>query len=177
MIPSNSITNIYVKIAGQNTLLSMAQSHLLNNIERINKVRTHTFVTNNGQTEFGISKNYGHKRYYSWEDTIIDCRNSPDLVDSEILQNFNEILSENHRFYNFKKNLEERTQGSIEIQPFHSILQGKENMRYNIRCSSKIEDFDIIRVGFCLSAKSDNDFKQGLSNLRDWENPVRFKLH
>ena len=177
MIPSSSIANIYIKIAGENSLLAMAQSNLLNNLERINKVRTHTFISSNGQTEFGISRNIGHQRYYSWEDTIIDCRNNPTLIDSEMLKNFDEMVTENHRFYNFKKDIETRMNGFINVQPFYSVLSGKDNMRYNIRRSSKIEDFDIIRVGICLSSTSDDDFKQGLLSLKNIDNPLKFQVH
>ncbi len=177
MIPSNSISSIYVKIAGEDTLLAMAQSNLFSNIERIAKIRTHTFLANNGQTKFGISRNYGNQRYYSWEDTIIDCRNNPTLTNSKVLENIEEIISDNNRFIAFKTDIEERSQGLIKVQPFFSILYGEDNMRYNIRRSSKIEDFDIIRIGICLLADNDDEFTQALLNLKNWENPVRFKIH
>ncbi len=171
MIPSNSIANIYIKIAGEGSLLSIAQHNLLNNLERIKKVRTHTFLANNAQTKFGISRNFGHKRYYSWEDTIIDCRNNPTLINSRLLEEFDEVIAQNARFQRFKNDIEERSKYLIEVMPFHNIILGKENMRYNIKRSSKIEDFDIVRIGIKLFADSDEAFKQALKNLYDYENP------
>ncbi|PCJ97011.1 MAG: hypothetical protein COA45_10335 [Zetaproteobacteria bacterium] len=175
MIPSSNMAQMYVKIIGEQSLLAMAQNNLLSNLERIGKVRTHTFIEHNGQTEFGISRNIGCERYYSWEDTIIDCRNSPGLVDSDVLQNFSESLASNSKFENFKEDLEDRVNGLIAIMPFYSVLRGKDNMRYNIKRADKVEDFDIIRVGIRLNAPCDQDFKRGLECLRDWSNPYKFK--
>ena len=175
MIPHSSIAQVYVKIVGQDSLLAMAQSNLLYHLERIAKVRTHTFLSHNGQTAFGISQNFGCERYYSWDDTVIDCSNSPALLDSETLRNFDTILSENRRFMRFKNSLENRMDGLIEIEPFYSVLRGEENMRYNIRHDSKIEDFDIIRVGIRLSASCEGTFKQGLSALHHDENPFSIR--
>ena len=175
MIPSNNIAHIYVKIIGENSLLSMAQSNLLSHLDKIRKVRTHTFISNNGQTEFGISNNFGAERYFSWEDTIIDCRNNPTLMDSETLQNLEETISENLHFQRFKKDIEDRAEGLITVTPFYSSLSGVENMRYNIKRAAKIEDFDIIRVGIKLSAKNDRDFKQGLKNLYNHEHPFNVR--
>lgn len=175
MIPSSSIAHMYVKIIGEQSLLSMAQNNLLGNLERISKVRAHTFIKHNGQTEFGVSRNFGSKRYYSWEDTIIDCRNSPGIVDSEALDNFSEDLSCCARFKKIQDDLENRMEGLIGVSAFHSVLRGADNMRYNIKRSSKIENFDIIRVGIRLKACGEQDFKRGLSFLRDWENPYKIK--
>lgn len=176
MIPHNIITNMYVKIIGENSLFSIAQNNLLNNLERTAKVRTHVFLSNNAQTKFGISRNFGHERYYSWEDTIIDCRNNPTLVDSEIIKDFDEIISENLRFQRFKQDIEEKMGSLIQVTPFYSILIGEENMRYNIRRSSKVEDFDIIRVGIKLSAEDDESFNQAMKNLYDLENPFKIRM-
>ncbi len=175
MIPRSNIASMYVRITGESSLLYMAQSNLLANLDRISKVRTHTFISNNAQTEFGISRNFGHERHYSWEDTIIDCRNNPTLINSEILKEFDEIISENMRFQRFKTNIEEKMGGFIEVKPFYSILFGEENMRYNIKRSSKIEDFDIIRVGIKLCADSDEIFKQGIKILHAHENPFNIR--
>ncbi len=177
MIPSSNIANMYVKIVGEQSLLAMAQSNLLSNAERVGKVRTHTFLAHNGQTEFGISRNFGDERYYSWEDTIIDCRNNPGLVDSDMLQDFCEALATGSRFENFKKDLEARMDGLVDVMPFHSVLRGEDNMRYNIKRADKIEDFDIIRIGFRLDASCEEDFKKGLDCLRDWENPYKIKSY
>ena len=176
MIPRNSIASIYIKIVGENSLLSIAQSNLLSNLERTAKVRTHTFFANNAQTEFGISRNFGHERYYSWEDTIIDCRNNPTLVNSDILKEIDEIITETPRFQRFKRDIEKRTSSLVKVKAFHNILLGEENMRYNIRCSSKIEDFDIVRVGIKLFADSDEVFKQGMKKLYDCENPFKIRV-
>ncbi len=175
MIPSTSIANIYVKIIGDQSLLSMAQSNLLSNLDRITKVRAHTFINHNGQTEYGVSRNFGSERFYSWEDTIIDCRNSPNIVDSDALINFSEDLSGLSRFKKIKDDLENRMEGLIDVSAFHSVLRGEDNMRYNIKRSAKIENFDIIRVGLRLSAVDDQSFKRGMSFLRDWENPYKIR--
>ncbi len=171
MIPSSNIASIYVKIVGDNSLLSIAQNNLLNNLERIRKVRTYTFFANNAQTELGVSRNYGNDRYYSWEDTIIDCRNSPNLINSSLLEEFDDIIAQNMRFQCFKNDIEERSGNLIKVTSFHKVILGRENMRYNIKRSSKIEDFDMIRIGIRLFANSDEDFKQALKNLYDYENP------
>lgn len=175
MIPSSTIANMYVKIIGENSLLSMAQNNLLANLERIAKVRTYTFLENNAQTEFGVSRNFGHERYYCWEDTTIDCRHSPGLVDSDVLDDVPEVIGDNKRFQAFKKDIEERSGGILLVDPFVSVLRGEDNMRYNIRRSRKVEDFDIIRVGFCLSAGNDEDFDQGMQNIEDVNNPLKIK--
>tara|TARA_R110001592_G_scaffold3525_18_gene20021 strand:+ start:6989 stop:7549 length:561 start_codon:yes stop_codon:yes gene_type:complete len=175
MIPSNGIVSIYAKIIGDQSLLSIAQGNLLGNIERVGKARTHTFMAFNGQTEHGVSHNYGSDRYYSWEDTIIDCRNAPNLVDSDGLQDWFESFADNRRFLKFKNDLENRMGGHISVTPYHSILRGEDNMRYNIKRRSKIEDFDTIRVGIRLTAADDDAFQAGLHALKDCNNPFKIK--
>ena len=175
MVPSNGIVSIYAKIIGDQTLLAIAQGNLLGNFERVGKTRTHTFIAFNGQTEYGISRNYGADRYYSWEDTTIDCRNAPDLVSSDYLKDWDETLSENQRFMKLKEELENRMGGNISVEPFHSILRGEDNMRYNIKRQSKIEDFDIVRVGIRLKARDEEAFKAGLQALKESENPFKLK--
>lgn len=177
MIPSSNFTNFYVKFIGEQSLLSMAQSNLLSNMERVAKVRTHTFLSNNAKDHRGISRNYGADRYYGWEDTVIDCRNAPGLVDSDIIETYAEIMSENRRFQKFKQEIEERMGGYIKIEPFLTVIRGEENMRYNIKHESKIEDFDIIRVGFRLTAEDEGSFKMGLACLKDHENPFKMRRH
>ncbi|PCJ97070.1 MAG: hypothetical protein COA45_10655 [Zetaproteobacteria bacterium] len=177
MIPSSNIAHMYVKIIGEQSLLAMAQSNLLSNAERIGKIRTHTFLAHNGQTEFGISRNFGCDRYYSWEDTIIDCRNSPSIVDSDTLQDFCESLASGSRFESFKNDIENRMDNLIKVTPFHSVLRGEDNMRYNIKRAAKVEDFDIIRVSLHLHASCEQDFQRGLDCLRDWENPYKIKSY
>ncbi len=175
MIPGNSLAQMYIKIVGEHSLLGMAQNNLLSHLERTAKTRTHTYFANNGQTEFGISRNFGAERYYSWADTVIDCRNCPNLVGSDMLSEISEMISENKRFVSFHRDMTERMGGIIEITPFYSILKGKDNMRYNIRCETKYEDFDIIRVGIKLSAPDSETFKEGLNNMAKWENPFTIK--
>ncbi len=165
MIPNSSIATVYVKIVGENSLLAMAQNNLLSNLERIAKVRTHTFLANNGQTQFGISQNFGDQRHYSWNDTVIDCRHCPDLVESDILSDFCETLAENKRFVAFKSDIEECLGGFISAEPYYSVLRGEDNMRYNIR-SASVEDFDMIRVGLKLISRDGADFTQGLDYLQ-----------
>ncbi|MGH1403845.1 MAG: hypothetical protein ACRBDL_06345 [Alphaproteobacteria bacterium] len=171
MIPNNSIATMYVRIAGENSLLAMAQNNLLSNLDRVVKVRTHTFLANNGQTEDGISQNFGDQRHYSWNDTVIDCRHCPDLIDSELLPDFCETITENKRFIVFKGDIEERLGGLIQVTPFYSVLRGEDNMRYNIR-SASVEDFDMIRVGLQLTASDADAFSEGLAYLKKSECPL-----
>ncbi len=176
MIPGNTIiTSMYVRLAGEQSVLSMAQSNVLANIERISKQRTYTYLANNAQNEHGISRNFGCDRYYSWEDTTIDCRNCPGLIESDVLRDFTYGLAENPKFMRLKTDLETRFGGFIEVLPFYSILLGEENMRYNIKRQSKIEDFDIVRTGLRLKAKDDETFKQGFDVIKDLENPFKLK--
>lgn len=177
MIPSNGITGMYVWMVGENSLLAIAQSNFLSHLDRGSKVRTHAFISNNGQTKDGISRNYGADRYYSWGDTTIDCRNNPGLVDSPILEDFEETMAESRKFRAFKNDMEERFGGLISVDPFYHIVRGEDNMRYNIRRMSKVDDFDIIRVGMRLSAPSEDTFKSGLDVLADHENPFKMKQH
>ncbi len=177
MIPNSSFTNLFIRFAGENSLLSIAQSNILANIERIAKVRTHTFLSNNAQNEYGISRNFGADRHYSWEDTVIDCRNAPNIVQSDYLENFAEGISENRRFQKFKQDIESRMGGFVKVEPYVSILRGEENMRYNIKRSTKIEDFDIVRVGIRLYAEDEAQFKMGLTCLKDHENPFKMRQH
>lgn len=177
MIPQSNLEYIYFKIIGDSSLLAMAQTNLLSHLEKVAKVRTHTYFANNGQTEYGISHNFGALRCYTWEDTVIDCRNSPNMADNEYLRDYPMYISENKKFINFKKDLESRMGGYIEIDPFCSVLRGEDNMRYNIRRMSKVDDFDIVRVGITLEAASEADFKKGLLCLKDHENPFKMKKH
>ncbi len=176
MIPSSGIAVIYTKIMGNSSLLSIAQSNLISNFERVSKTHTHTYFAFNGQTKYGISQNYDSERYYSWEDTIIDCRNAPDLVGSDYLQGWGEALQENKRIRKLIDNLEIRMGGHIRVEPFYSVFLGEDNMRYNIRRSSKIDDFDIIRVGLKLKARDEAHFKEGLLTLKEEENPFKIKV-
>lgn len=177
MIPNNGIAVIYTKIMGNNSLLSIAQNNLISNFERVSKTRTHTYFAFNGQTKYGISQNYDSERHYSWEDTIIDCRNAPDLVGSDYIQDWGEALPENKRLRKLIDNLEVRMGGHICVEPFYSVLLGEDNMRYNIKRSAKIDDFDIIRVGLKLKAKNEARFKEGLLTLKEEENPFKLKLN
>lgn len=177
MIPSSSLTNLYVRFIGDRSLLAIAQANLFANIERIAKTRTHTFLANNAQNEQGISRNFGADRYYSWEDTVIDCRNAPNLVEEDMLQGFLEGLSENRKFRKFKEDIEERMGNHIRVEPFVNILKGEDNMRYSIKRSSKIEDFDTIRVGFRIIAENESECKKGFACLQDHENPFKMKKH
>ncbi len=176
MIPNNGIAMIYTKIMGNHSLLSIAQSNLISNFERVSRTRTHTYFAFNGQTEFGVSHNYGEERYYSWEDTIIDCRNAPDLVGSDYIQDWGESLHENKRLRRLIDNLEIRMGGHISVTPFYSVLLGENNMKYNIKRRSKIDDFDIIRVGLRLKAENENMFKEGLLVLKEEDNPFKLKI-
>ncbi len=174
MIPNTGFGSMYVKIIGENALFTLAQNNLLNHLERTSKTRTHTFLANNGQTEYGISNNFGALRCYSWGDTTIDCRNAPGLSESDFSEHL-ATLSENRRFQKVKENLEQRMGGLISVEPFFSVLLGKDNMRYNICRAAKIEDFDIIRVGMALEAPSEECFSRGLAHLKDSENPFKMK--
>lgn len=175
MVPSNGIVSMYTKIMGEQSLLALTQSNLLSNLDRIAKVRTHTYLAFNGQTEHGISRNFGCDRYYSWEDTIIDCRNAPNLVDSDYLNNWEDMIIENSRFAKFKESMESKMGGHITIEPFFTVLRGQDNMRYNIKRQSKIEDFDTVRVGIRLQARDEATFKAGLNALKEAENPFKIK--
>lgn len=177
MIPSSGFAKTYIKFAGEQSLLTMAQSNLLGHIDRVSRVRTHTYLSNNAQNEHGVSRNFGAERHYTWEDTVIDCRNAPSLVENDILENYTDMMGENRRFQSAKKSLEDRMGGYIEVEPFLSILRGEENMRYNIKRASKIEDFDIIRIGFKLVAEDEAAFKMGMQCLKDHENPFKMKKH
>lgn len=173
MIPSTTFTHAYVGIFGENTLLAFAQNNLLNNLDRIRKVRLHTYLSNNGQTRDGISQNFGHWRCYSWQDTVIDCSNAPSLIDSPILEELEETIAENQRFKAFAEAIQERSEGKLCAKSFYMIIKGEENKRFNFRCGAKIEDFDIIRVGVEIMAESEKDFKKGLDNIRISEIPYR----
>lgn len=176
MISGNGIASMYVWISGEQCLLTMAQANFLNNLERVNKVRAHTYLSFNAQTEYGISHNFGAERYYCWDDTMIDCRNAPSLVESDMLADIAGMLQENPRFMKVKENLEKRMKNHVTIEPFISVQRGEENMRYNIRRGGKIDDFDIIRVGLKVYAESEEEFKAGLKALKDSDNPYKISI-
>ena len=179
MIPSgNFSTAIYAKLIGDQAYLAIAQGNLFANLELITKnKRMHTFLAFNAQKEDGVSCNSGEERFYTWKDTIIDCRHAPGLIDSEDLEAWGEVLTEGRKFKKFKKQLEEKMDGHITVEPFHKELRGKDNMRYNIRLDSKVEDFDSIRVGISLKAKDEEAFKVGLEALKTNENPGPLMVH
>lgn len=166
MIPNSALAGMYVRVIGDHSLLSMAQSNLLTHLDHIGKVRTHTFLSHNGQTETGISRNDGFVRYYAWEDTIIDCRNAPTLMDEGALDVFQEALETDARFQKFKYGVEDYMKTLIRIQPFYNIMRGEDTMRYNIRRDMKVDDFDMIRIGVKLSAADNKSFDEGLECLR-----------
>lgn len=169
---------MYTKIIGDQALLALAQSNLLSNLDQIVKRgRMHTYFAFNGQSEEGASRNTGNERCYSWEDTLIDCRNAPNLVEDEGLEAWLQIVSENLKFKKFKELLEEKMGGHITIEPFCKAMLGKENGRYNIRLDSKVEDFDSIRVGIKLKAENEGSFKKGLEALKASESPFQVKHH
>jgi len=173
MIPKNALAGMYVRVIGDHSLLSMAQSNLLTHLDHIGKVRTHTFLSHNGQTETGISRNDGAVRYYAWEDTLIDCRNAPALMNEETLNSFQDELEMDARFQNFKYGLEGRMNTIIRIQSFYTIMRGAEMMRYNIRRDTKVDNFDMIRIGVKLSAADSGSFNAGLACLKGELYPVK----
>lgn len=177
MIPSSSMDYVYVRLIGQTSLLGIAQSNLLVNLDRIKKVRMHVFLSNNAQTEEGVSRNEGAERFYSWNDTIIDCRNCPELIQSEQLSDLTETISLQKRFKNFRESLRERSNALLEAEPFLSIVLGENNMRYHIACDTKsrVQNFDMIRIGVKIFAQNEESYKDGLKALSDWENPYKIK--
>lgn len=176
MIPNSSLTNFYIKLTGERSLLSIAQTNILSNFERISRVRTHTYLSNNAQDEYGISQNFGEERYYTWNDTIIDCRHCPNLVDENMLLEMDESLARSKKFRRLKTDLEIRLGGLVDIEPFHTVRLGRDNTRFDIR-SSAIDDFDIIRMGIKLKSIDEETFKQGLQVLADHENPFKMDRH
>ncbi|MFP4098797.1 MAG: hypothetical protein ACLFP8_02980 [Alphaproteobacteria bacterium] len=180
MIPSGSLsTTLYAKLLGNYAYLAIAQGNLFANLEMIGRnKRMHTFLAFNAQRDDGVSSNFGHERCYTWKDTIIDCRHAPDLVnDSEGLREWSEALAESRKFKRFKAMLEEKMDGHIKVFPFYKVLRGEENMRYNIRLDSKVEDFDSVRIGIRLRAENEEAFKAGLEALKASENPYEIKKH
>lgn len=175
MISGNGIASFFVWVTGEQTLLTMARSNFFMHLDRISKTRTHTFLSNNAQNENGVSRNFGADRYYCWEDTMIDCRNAPRLIESDVLRDFTYGIAENPRFLKIKTDLEKRMGGFVAIEPFYSVLRGEDNMRYNIRHGGIIEDFDIVRIGLRLHAKDEATFKQSLGALADSENPFKLR--
>ncbi len=175
MIPSNGITSIYVRFAGEQSLLSMAQSNMIGNFDRISKVRTHTFLSNNAQTPEGVSRNFGADRFYCWDDTTIDCSNNPALIDSDAVSHLKEQIASDRKFQILKSDLENRMGGEVTVEPFVQIVRGEDNMRYNIRRQSKVDDFDMIRVGIRVHAQDEQAFKAGLKAMADEENPFKMK--
>lgn len=178
MVPNTALAGFYVRVVGDETLLSIAGQNLLNNFDRVSKVRTHTFFDYNAQTKDGISNNKGAERFYSWEDTLIDCRHAPSLIDGDALSRFEENMANNARFISLKESLEKRMGGQVEVSIFTHVVRGQDNMRYNIRRASKIEDFDIVRTGLRLRADDDAAFKDGLKELeKDLRAPKPRRLH
>ena len=173
MITANGLNSVAIWITGEQSLLSIAKYNLLNNLERINKISTHTFLDKNAQTEFGISHNFGALRHYCWEDTMVDCRHAHNLTESDALRDMVQDLSAHSRFQCAKETIETRMNHLVTLEPFTSVQRGEENMRYNIRRNRKIEDFDIIRVGFKLSARDEVTFKQALQAMSDADNPFK----
>ncbi len=176
MIPSGNIsTTIYAKIIGDQAYLEIAQRNLFANLELITRSkRMHTFFEFNGQMDNGVNCNTGDKRYYTWKDTIINCRYAPNLVNYEGLGLWGEAIADNKRFIKIKTQLEEGMEYNITIDPFYKVLYGKDNMRYNICLDSKIEDFDSIRIGVCLKAENKEVFKKGLMALKEHEKTSLF---
>lgn len=173
MIPSTSISSIYARIAGERVFLAIAQNNLMTNLDRITKVRTHTFLANNGQNENGVSRNFGSERCYIWNDTTVDCRHAPSLANEEVLQDLNETIAAGQKFQTFKREIEERSGGLIQVEPFYSVHHGAENMRYDIRRGGGgVVDFDIVRVGVKLTAQDEDAFKNGLEHIRRAEDPL-----
>lgn len=178
MVPNTAFAGFYIRVVGDEALLSFAGQNLLNNFDRVSKVRTHTFFDYNAQTQDGISANKGAVRHYCWEDTLVDCRHAPSLVDGDALSRFVETMMKNTRFLSLKNNLETRMDGHVSVMPFTHVLRGQENMRYNIRRASKIEDFDIVRIGLKLCAEDEKEFKRGLNALKkDLHAPRQRRLH
>lgn len=179
MIPSSNFsTSLYAKLIGDHAYLAIAQGNLFVNLDIISKnKRMHTFLAFNGQKDDGKSCNSGSERYYTWKDTIIDCRHAPGLLDSDGLEAWGENVSESRKFKRFKKELEEKLGGHISVELFYKALRGEENMRYNIQLDSKVEDFDSVRVGICLKAEDEKTFKAGLDALKFVENPHQLSAH
>ncbi len=176
MISGKGLTSVYMMFSGERSLLSMAQANFLSNLDRVNRVRTHTYFSYNAQTEHGISRNFGAERYYCWDDSTIDCRNAPSLVNDDMLAGVKESLEENPKFIKLKDKLQERMGGFIKAEPFISIQRGEDNMRYNIRRGGKFDDFDMIRVGLKLTAEDETAFKSGLKILENEVNPFKINI-
>lgn len=172
MIPGTSFADIFAKLGGAFTLVSLAGNNLASNLEKIPRNNAHTFLGYNGQTEFGICRNFGAERFYTWEDTIIDCRSCPTLLESDALKKIDESIEKSRKFKSFKHFVSEKSGQLLEVGAFHSVLRGTDNMRYNIRRNTKIEDFDIVRIGMKITATDEAAFKAGLENMRIAQSPL-----
>lgn len=171
MVPKRGLSAVMCRIAGNTLFLDLVQRNLLTNINKIRHGRTHTFLSNNAQNEDGISQNSGAQRYYTWQNTIIDCREMPTLQSTAHIEGLTIRLEQTGYFKAFQKSIEERSGGFLKASAFVKVMQGQQNKRYNIRLESKskYEEFDIIRVGVCISAASPEDFKLGMMHLLNWE--------
>jgi hypothetical protein len=171
MVPKKGFSAAFYRMAGESVFLDTVQRTLLRHLNKVRNGRTHTFLSNNGQTAQGISQNAGAERYYTWENTLIDCREIPAVLRDGMLDGFSGKIEKLPGFLAFKTAVEERSGGFLKASLSVKILQGQQNKRYNIRLEpkSKYEEFDIVRVGVCLTAQTPEDFKMGLFHLLNWE--------
>ena len=171
MFPQRGFSGLFYRLAGECYFLDRVQSNVLKQIVKVKNGRAHTFLCNNGQTEDGISQNTGAARYYTWQNTLIDCREMPGVVNSLALDRFAREVEATSVFQTFQRDLAERSGGFLKAHAFVRVMQGHNNKRYNIRLNSKskYEEFDIVRTGIQITAGSPEDFKMGLYHLLNWE--------
>ncbi len=171
MVPRKGFSGFIFRLAGEQLFLDLVRRNVLAQVSKLKNGRTHTFLSNNAQSVDGVSQNMGAERYYTWQNTLVDCREIPGLLHSPSLENFSQRIEEQAVFQAFRNTLEERSKGYLKASAFLKVMQGHENKRYNIRLDSKskYEEFDIIRTGICVKTDSPENFKMGLFHLLDWE--------
>lgn len=173
MVNGSGFIHLYAKIMGEHAIFAHAQAKLMINLDRITKIRTHTFLKNNAQNAFGVSQNFSENRYYFWGNTIIDCRFLKNTAPAEHITGLEHAISTSQKFKLFKEKIETLSQQKINVSPACPLQRGTENMRFDIRCNGgAVIDFDLIRVGIRLHSTNEQEFKDGLELIRRAEDPL-----
>ncbi len=155
---------MFYKLRNDNALLASATNNVVKHLRDLQDCNAgaHSFLEDNGIAVLGRPQNLlddpSYKPYgkiYDWSDTEVGASYLSDEVD---LQSIAETMQNNKNFASFRSYIDEASEQLLKIVPYI-----KENTGEDGKATSSVN------IGVRLTAHSEEDFFEGLSNIRDWD--------
>ena len=156
MIPESRITKAFIALAGEEKLISLAKSNVMDTLDSIQSIGPAAYIASNGRRTDG-SASVESERQYWWSDTEVDVNYLKDLVTQEKLdlEGMEQSLSEHKTFEKFAQHVFWASDEKIDVEPKVELAQ------VNVGREQK----QVLRFGFVATADSTETFEEGVKNL------------